>query len=35
VKGVGIVGIKKLPSGDLILQLKERGEKDILAKRSA
>jgi hypothetical protein len=34
VEGAGVVGVKKLPSGDLILQLKERGEKDILAKRS-
>jgi hypothetical protein len=35
VKGVGVVEVKKLSSGDLILQLKERGGKDILAKRSA
>jgi hypothetical protein len=35
VEGVGVVEIKKLPSGDLVLQLKERGGKDILAKRSA
>src|SRR4030088_5464 len=35
VEGVGVVGVKKLPSRDLVLQLKERGGKDILTKRSA
>jgi hypothetical protein len=35
VEGVGIVGVKKLLSGNLILQLKERGRKDILARHLA
>ena len=30
MEGVGVVGVKKLPSRDLVLQLKERGGKDIL-----
>jgi hypothetical protein len=35
VEGVGVVEVKKLLSKDLILQFKERGGKDILAKYSA
>jgi hypothetical protein len=35
VEGVGVVGVKKLLSGDLVLQLKERGGKNILARLSA
>jgi hypothetical protein len=35
VEGVGVVKVKKLLSKDLVLQLKEKGEKNILAKRSA
>jgi hypothetical protein len=30
-----VVGVKKLPSGDLVLQLKERGGKDTLTRRPA
>jgi hypothetical protein len=35
VEGAGVVGVKKLLSGDLVLQFKERGGKDILARPSA
>ena len=31
----GVVGIKKLPSGDLVIQLKEQAGKEVLARRSA
>jgi hypothetical protein len=31
----GVVGVKKLPSGDLVIQLKERIGKEVLNRRSA
>jgi hypothetical protein len=31
----GVVGVKKLPSGDLVIQLKERAGKEVLNRRSA
>ena len=34
-KGAGVVRVKKLPSGDIVIQTKERGGKESLAQRSA
>jgi hypothetical protein len=34
-ENAGVVGIKKFPSGDLIIQLKEQAEKEVLAWHSA
>ena len=34
-EGVEVVGVKKLPSGDIVIQLKERQGKEKLAARSA
>jgi hypothetical protein len=35
IKGAGVVGVKKLPSGDIAIQLKEREDKLALGQRSA
>ena len=32
---VGVIGVKKLPSGDLVIQLKEQAGKEVLGRRSA
>ncbi len=33
-KGAGVVGVKKLPSGDVVIQIKDRAERESLVQRS-